>query len=46
MSPEEKQARREAYIHGLCVVCKTERHSAGRPRCNECHADYAVRGVA
>lgn len=26
-----------AYRAGLCVDCRTVRHSAGRPRCNACH---------
>ena len=44
MSPEEKQARREAYVNHLCVDCKTARHSAGRTRCDRCHQVYAVTG--
>ncbi len=30
----------KAYQAGLCVDCKTEPHSAGRPRCDECHVKY------
>ena len=29
-----------AYIQGLCIDCRTKRHSAGRPRCEDCHATY------
>ena len=27
-----------AYRAGLCVDCRAVRYSAGRPRCNDCHA--------
>jgi hypothetical protein len=27
-----------AYRIGLCIDCRTVRHSAARPRCNGCHA--------
>lgn len=33
-------ARTAAYRAGLCVDCLTEPHSAGRPRCDECHKTY------
>jgi putative DNA primase/helicase len=26
-----------AYLNGQCIDCKTRKHSAGRPRCDECH---------
>lgn len=28
------------YRQGLCVDCGNVPHSAGRPRCNDCHAAY------
>jgi hypothetical protein len=31
-----------AYVAGLCIDCRTVRYSAGRPRCNACHAAYAA----
>ena len=31
-----------AYRAGLCVDCRAVRHSAGRPRCNTCHAAWAA----
>jgi len=27
-----------AYRAGICIDCREQRHSAGRPRCNDCHA--------
>ena len=27
-----------AYRAGLCVECRAVHYSAGRPRCNACHA--------
>lgn len=33
-------SRDEAYRAGLCISCRTAPHSAGRPRCNDCHATY------
>jgi hypothetical protein len=27
-----------AYVAGLCIDCRQRPHSAGRPRCNGCHA--------
>jgi hypothetical protein len=32
--------RHSAYRRGICIDCLTRPHSAGRPRCNECHAVY------
>lgn len=29
-----------AYIRGLCVDCLVKPHSAGRPRCEDCHEVY------
>jgi hypothetical protein len=34
-------AQNAAYRAGLCVGMCGRRYSAGRPRCNECHAEYA-----
>jgi hypothetical protein len=34
---QARQARNAAYRAGLCAECKTVKHSAGRPRCNQCH---------
>jgi hypothetical protein len=28
----------ERYRAGLCIACGANKHSAGRPRCNRCHA--------
>jgi Domain of unknown function (DUF3854) len=33
-------ARNGAYLGGLCVDCHTEPHSAGRPRCDDCHSAW------
>jgi hypothetical protein len=33
-------ARNGAYLGGLCVDCLTEPHSAGRPRCDDCHSAW------
>jgi tRNA(Ile2) C34 agmatinyltransferase TiaS len=30
----------ERYRRGVCIDCGTKRHSAGRPRCNRCHARH------
>lgn len=30
----------KAYQEGRCVDCKVKPHSAGRPRCDECHKTY------
>ncbi|WP_273733365.1 DNA primase family protein [Mycolicibacterium septicum] len=35
-------ASRAAYRNGLCVDCKDREHSAGRPRCEECHRAYLI----
>lgn len=34
-TPEEQAVR---YRRHLCITCGEKRHSAGRPRCAECHA--------
>ena len=34
-----------AYRTGRCTDCRTVRYSAGRPRCNGCHAAYLARSV-
>lgn len=36
-STDEQNA---AYRAGLCVDCRTCPHSAGRPRCADCHRVY------
>lgn len=36
----ELLSTRDAHTMGLCVDCKNAQHSAGRPRCESCHADY------
>jgi hypothetical protein len=33
----------ERYRKGLCVHCGLTRYSAGRPRCNQCHAVWLER---
>lgn len=30
----------DAYRDSRCIDCKEVEHSAGRPRCDECHAIY------
>lgn len=30
----------DAYRAGLCITCRAGPHSAGRPRCNACHAAH------
>lgn len=40
-TPEQNTAHRA----GLCIDCRTVRYSAGRPRCNGCHAAYLARFV-
>lgn len=37
MTTDERHAR---YRAGLCITCGDEPHSAGRPRCGRCHAEY------
>lgn len=41
---ETRNTKRELeaarYRVGLCVDCGAKRHSAGRPRCEACHASY------
>lgn len=37
----EREIRRQRYIKHLCIDCGTNRHSAGRPRCNDCHKKWA-----
>ena len=32
----------DAYRAGLCVDCREQPHSAGRPRCDECHAALSL----
>lgn len=34
---DEQNAR---YRRGICVDCGEKPYSAGRPRCNDCHATY------
>lgn len=34
----DKEARNTAYRAGLCADCKKVRYSAGRVRCDACHA--------
>jgi hypothetical protein len=36
-----KLSRAEAYDSGLCTTCRVVPRSAGRPRCNACHAAFA-----
>ena len=36
----ETDARNGAYLGRLCVDCRTEPHSAGRPRCDDCHSAW------
>lgn len=38
--------RHAAYHRGDCVDCRTEAHSAGRTRCDTCHARYVRRLIA
>jgi len=35
----EVLSARQAHRRGLCVNCKSARHSPGRTRCDACHAD-------
>ena len=39
-SGKQSKNRHDAYRAGLCIDCKTVRYSAGRPRCNDCHATH------
>jgi hypothetical protein len=41
----EKISRADAYLQGICVDCQAKPHSAGRPRCNDCHDGYVDRGM-
>lgn len=43
MDSTSADARHAAYRQGLCVDCKTEPHSAGRPRCTTCHKNLIDR---
>ncbi len=38
--PVTKDTRNTAYRNGLCIDCLTAKHSAGRPRCNQCHQKH------
>lgn len=37
-----REVRNAYYRYGLCTACGVVPHSAGRPRCNECHRAYLV----
>lgn len=37
-----RDERYERYRQGICVDCGGKPHSAGRPRCNQCHDAYVV----
>lgn len=32
-----RERRNERYRMGICISCGKRPHSAGRPRCGECH---------
>lgn len=34
--------RHEAYRRGLCRTCRVKPYSAGRTRCEQCHARYTA----
>jgi uncharacterized paraquat-inducible protein A len=34
-----RMSQADAYRAGICIECQVVRHSAGRPRCNSCHAN-------
>ena len=40
------EAGHAAYQRGDCVDCRSEAHSAGRTRCDTCHARYMRRLIA
>jgi tRNA(Ile2) C34 agmatinyltransferase TiaS len=49
MTDPDNTAHHTAYRAGVCVDCRTAPHSAGRPRCNDCHQTYndnLAKGVA
>lgn len=35
------ETRHARYRQGICVECGVQPHSAGRPRCNDCHVAHA-----
>jgi hypothetical protein len=37
-------SRHKAYLDGLCINCQIRPHSAGRPRCQDCHTLH-LRGI-
>ena len=37
MTDKQRKLRNSRYIAGMCIDCGTQKHSAGRPRCNPCH---------
>jgi hypothetical protein len=39
----DRMSAADAYRAGICIDCQTTRHSAGRPRCNACHANRGPR---
>ncbi len=38
INPQFQTAQHAAYRAGLCIDCQAVPYSAGRPRCNDCHA--------
>lgn len=40
--PDPAMTSREAHRQGICIDCKTARHSPGRPRCDDCHRTYCA----
>lgn len=35
-----RDERNDRYRRGVCIDCGDEPHSAGRPRCDNCHREH------
>jgi hypothetical protein len=40
--PPDRDAASAAYLNGQCRDCRKRPHSAGRPRCDECHRAWLI----
>jgi tRNA(Ile2) C34 agmatinyltransferase TiaS len=43
VKPELREQRNDRYRNGLCIDCGNVPHSAGRPRCNDCHTAHLAK---
>jgi primosomal protein N' len=40
--PDNTEERKARYRAGLCITCGVNPHSAGRPRCDDCHSKHVT----